>query len=70
MEIPIKLNGEDRTIPPGLNIGQLLQHLGLDTGRVAVELNRIIVRKPDWPGTEIAAGDSLEIVTFVGGGRR
>lgn len=68
LNIPIKVNGEDRIIPPGLNIRQLLAHLGLDSGRVAVELNREIVRKPDWETTPIEAGASLEIVTFVGGG--
>lgn len=70
LNIPIKVNGEDRIIPSGLNIRQLLAHLGLDSGRVAVELNREIVRKPDWDTTPIEPGASLEIVTFVGGGRR
>lgn len=68
MEISIKLNGEDRIVPSGLNIGDLLAHLGLDSGRIAVELNRVIVRKPDWPATLVEDGASLEIVTFVGGG--
>ncbi|MGJ5815120.1 sulfur carrier protein ThiS [Paludibaculum fermentans] len=70
LDIPIKVNGEDRIVPDGLNIRQLLAHLGLDSGRVAVELNREIVRKPDWESTAIQAGASLEIVTFVGGGAR
>ena len=70
LDIPIKVNGEDRIVPAGLNIRQLLGHLGLDSGRVAVELNREIVRKPDWETTPIEAGASLEIVTFVGGGSR
>ncbi|WP_321472799.1 sulfur carrier protein ThiS [uncultured Paludibaculum sp.] len=68
LQIPIKVNGEARIVPPGLNIRQLLAHLGLDSGRVAVELNRVIVRKPDWDSTSIETDASLEIVTFVGGG--
>ncbi|QOY92083.1 sulfur carrier protein ThiS [Paludibaculum fermentans] len=68
--MPIKVNGEDRIVPAGLNIRQLLAHLGLDSGRVAVELNREIVRKPDWESTAVESGASLEIVTFVGGGSR
>jgi thiamine biosynthesis protein ThiS len=36
--------------------------------RVAVELNREIVPRPEWPGTLLKDGDRLEIVHFVGGG--
>lgn len=56
-------------MPAGLNVRTLLVELSLDPARVAVELNRIIVRKPEWDATPIDAGASLEIVTFVGGGR-
>lgn len=57
-------------MPAGLNVRALLVHLGLDPARVAVELNRHIVRQPAWDATEVEAGASLEIVTFVGGGWR
>jgi sulfur carrier protein len=68
-EISITVNGEARFVPVGLNVRSLLAHLGLDGGRVAVELNRHIVRKPEWESTSIDADSSLEIVTFVGGGK-
>ena len=67
-EIQIRVNGEDRSAPEGLNVRSLLTHLGLEPARVAVELNRRIVRQPEWDSTPIEAGASLEIVTFVGGG--
>ena len=66
--IQIVLNGEPRQVPGRLNIEQLLRFLEMDAGRVAVELNRCIVRKPDWALTEISEGALLEIVWFVGGG--
>ncbi|HEY3441045.1 MAG TPA: sulfur carrier protein ThiS [Paludibaculum sp.] len=68
-EILIHVNGAPRTVPAGLNVRTLLVELSLDPARVAVELNREIVRKPEWETTVIDAGASLEIVTFVGGGR-
>lgn len=68
-EILIHVNGAPRAVPAGLNVRTLLVELSLDPARVAVELNRIIVRKPEWDATPIDAGASLEIVTFVGGGR-
>ena len=68
-DISITINGEEALVPSGLNILKLLQHLLLDPARVAVELNRAIVRKVEWESTGVEAGASLEIVTFVGGGR-
>jgi len=66
--IPIVINGEAQQVPAGLNIRNLVAHLGLDPARVAVELNRRLVRKPDWEATPVEPGAVLEIVTFVGGG--
>ena len=66
--IQIVLNGEPRTVPAGQNIEQLLRFLEIDPSRVAVEFNRAIVRKPDWPTSEVLDGAQLEVVWFVGGG--
>lgn len=66
--ISIVINGEEKQVPAGLNIRNLLAHLELDAERVAVELNRRLVRKPEWEATRVEEGASLEIVTFVGGG--
>ncbi len=66
--IGIVVNGEGRTVPGGMNIGDLLLFLEVVPSRVAVELNRRIVRKADWPVTSVSAGAQLEIVQFVGGG--
>jgi sulfur carrier protein len=66
--IEVVLNGHPRRVPDGLNLSDLLRFLEIDPSRVAVELNREIVRKPAWPSTPVADGARLEIVWFVGGG--
>jgi sulfur carrier protein len=66
--IEVVLNGEPRSIPSRLTVDRLLAWLEMDASRVAVELNREIVRKSDWPMAEVREGAQLEIVWFVGGG--
>jgi len=66
--IEIVVNGEAKTTPENQTILGLLQQLQLDPGRVAVELNRNIVKQPLWSETHLDAGAQLEIVQFVGGG--
>ena len=67
-EIQIVVNGERRTAPEGRSVKGVLEALGIEADRVAVELNRTIVRKPDWEHTPVGDGSTLEIVQFVGGG--
>lgn len=66
--IEIKVNGEARTVPAGLTVATLLTHLDVPADRVAIELNRRIVRKSHWGQTEVNSGAEVEIVMFVGGG--
>lgn len=66
--VEIVVNGEPREVPAGLTVATLLAHLGVDGGRVAVELNREIVRKTAWADAPVEAGARIEIVQFVGGG--
>ena len=66
--IEIVVNGEPRPVPQGLDVTRLLEHLGIDLSRVAVELDRAIVHKTDWPATPVNQGARIEIVWFVGGG--
>jgi thiamine biosynthesis protein ThiS len=42
--------------------------LNVPLDRVAIELNKAIVRKRDWENTPVAPGSHIEIVEFVGGG--
>jgi len=64
----ITLNGEPKDVDAGLTLDALLTSLSLDPARVAVERNREIVAKANYAVTEIADGDQLEIVHFIGGG--
>jgi thiamine biosynthesis protein ThiS len=66
--IEIVLNGESRRVDPGLTVLSLLGQLGIDPERVAVEMNREIIRQPDWPRSVVDPGAQIEIVQFVGGG--
>ena len=64
----ITLNGEKKEVPEGLTIAGLLDYLNIQPQRVAVELNEDIVRKTQYAGTVLRTGDSLEVVSFMGGG--
>jgi len=55
-------------MPEGSVISDLIKTLGLNPGRLAVELNRRIVRRANWDSTSISEGDRVEVVHFVGGG--
>jgi sulfur carrier protein len=66
--IEVVLNGERRSIPAGLTVDRLLVFLEMNPSRVAVELDRAIIRKPDWATAEVRDGAQLEVVWFVGGG--
>jgi thiamine biosynthesis protein ThiS len=66
--ITVTINGDDREIPGGLTVRGLLAHLGLQEGLVVVEWNREIVRRDRYDDVTVAAGDSIELVHFVGGG--
>jgi sulfur carrier protein len=62
-----KVNGEPREVPEGQTVRALLQAAGLTPEKVAVELNRRLLRS-DRYDTPLKEGDEVEIVTFVGGG--
>ena len=64
----IVVNGETRNVAPGQTVADLVVALGLGERRVAVERNREVVPRARHASTPLAAGDRLEVVTFVGGG--
>ena len=69
-DIEIVVNGAARLVPEGSSLSVLLGLLGLaDRSRIAVERNREVVPRAQLATTTLAAGDRVEIVTFVGGGR-
>jgi thiamine biosynthesis protein ThiS len=66
--IDIVINGETRTVVQGTTVAGLVDELGFGERRVAVERNREVVPRAQHATTVLAAGDRLEVVTFVGGG--
>ena len=64
----VELNGEPKELDEGTTLSALIEHLALAPERVAVELNREVVRRADWLSTQLSDGDRVEIVHFVGGG--
>src|SRR5882724_260763 len=66
--IDITLNGERKRVANAINLANLLDQLGFDRRRVAVEVNREMVPQARHQDKVIEAGDAVEIVTLVGGG--
>jgi thiazole synthase len=64
----VTINGEARAVPEVVTIAQLLEQLGHDYRRVAVEVNREVVPAPRHGSQRLSQGDAVEIVTLVGGG--
>ena len=64
----VRVNGEERDVPEGATVADLVERLGLEPTRIAVERNKRLVRRADYAATALADGDVVEIVTLVGGG--
>lgn len=62
------INGETRQIEREVNLSELLEEFLLPQERIAVELNKAVVRKKDWASIRVKDADRIEIVHFVGGG--
>ena len=64
----LKINGEIADNLKAVTVAELLDELKIQPGRVAVEVNLLIVKKADYGGFALKDGDTVEIVNFVGGG--
>jgi len=64
----VYVNGESTELSGTLSLSELITQLDLPAARIAVELNREVVRRADWSGTMLKEDDRIEIVHFVGGG--
>ena len=62
------VNGELREVEIS-TLAELITELDLPVARIAVELNREVVRRSDWDSTMLKDEDRIEIVHFVGGGK-
>ena len=66
--VAVTLNGQRREIAAGTRLVELLESMGVDVKRIAVERNRVVVPRKDHAGVTLDDGDELEVVQFVGGG--
>ncbi|HEX8747431.1 MAG TPA: sulfur carrier protein ThiS [Pyrinomonadaceae bacterium] len=64
----VTINGEERELPDGITLAALIGYLALAPDRLAIERNREVVRRSDWPQTTLNEDDRVEIIHFVGGG--
>ncbi|MTH54752.1 sulfur carrier protein ThiS [Bacillus mangrovi] len=65
----VKINGEQTEVPDSIQyVSDLTKHLGIDQKTIVVEKNAEILERENHGESVVSAGDSYEIVTFVGGG--
>jgi sulfur carrier protein len=69
--IPVTVNGEDRTVPDGYPLPEVLRDLEIDpedaTG-VAVALNESVIRRQDWTDVTLSEEDTVEVIQAQQGG--
>jgi thiamine biosynthesis protein ThiS len=64
----LTINGEARELDEAPHLAALVEGLGLDPRKVAVERNLVIVPRSLYAQTALSDGDRIEIVHFIGGG--
>lgn len=64
----VYINGESKEVQGNPSLADLVNQLELPAPRIAVELNREVVRRSAWSETMLHDDDRIEIVHFVGGG--
>ncbi len=68
--VKITLNGDPFEVAGPLTVSALLAHLDIDSRRVAIEHNMVVVKRGNYDTVEVRDGDEVEIVNFVGGGQQ
>lgn len=62
------INGESREVQGTPSLAELITELDLPVTRIAVEVNREVVRRGEWASMMLRDDDKIEVVHFVGGG--
>ena len=68
--VQVVVNGETLDVPTGLNVTKLLLHLGIVTGRIAIERNIDILPRAEWDRTEVSAATGTRLFTWWAGVRQ
>ncbi len=66
--VTIILNGETKEIDSEVTLDRLLDLFSLPRQRIAIELNKQVIRRQDWPEMQVKDADKIEVIHFVGGG--
>ncbi|MBA3684828.1 MAG: sulfur carrier protein ThiS [Planctomycetes bacterium] len=64
----VRVNDQDLDLSDGATVADLLATLQLPSTRVAIEVNRQLVRRSDHTARTLTSDDVVEVVTLVGGG--
>ncbi len=66
--VQVHVNGKEREVPAGLSVYELVESFDLNPLLIVVELNREILARDQFRDIQVAEGDAVELVHFVGGG--
>jgi sulfur carrier protein len=64
----VLINGEKREVPERVNLKALLELFSMPSRRIAVEVNRNVIRRAEWETLILDENDRIEVIHFVGGG--
>ena len=64
----ITLNGQKKEIVPSQNLREVVGRFAASSAVLIVEVNGAIVKKDRWDEIPVKDGDTIELVSFVGGG--
>jgi sulfur carrier protein len=70
-QIAVTVNGEDRTVPDGYPLTEVLRDLEIDpdeSSGVAVAINESVIRRQDWDGVTLSEDDTVEVIQAQQGG--
>ena len=64
----MNVNGKTLTVSEGVTLMEFLVNTGYEISKIAVEMNGKIIPKREYEKLQLHNDDTLEIVTFMGGG--
>jgi len=67
-DMRILINGKPTDLPERITIEDMVELKGLNPDTIVVECNMLLVKRENWAGVVLRESDSLEILSFVGGG--
>ena len=62
------LNGQKKEISPSQNLHEVIGRFSQSPAVLIAEVNGTIVKKARWGAVSVNDGDTIELVSFVGGG--